>query len=710
MPWAGGLNAPQFGLIDLDQDGVMDLFLFDRAGDRPIFLLNTGTADQPEYRPTRDYDNVFPFPLLHDWALLRDYNCDGKPDLFAYTNGGFAVYRNTSDASGLSFETASEMVGSNYVPTISPNLWVTNADLPGIADIDGDGDLDILTYSIWGNLVEYHKNLSMELYGHCDSLTYEVRSRCWGDFQYSVSSSGITLNMPCPYNVPNPELPMNEHGVLTGDGGARAHSGNTILPLDLNGDGLMDLILGDFETPHLAALINGGSSSHAFMVSVDSIFPAAHPAHFREFLASFHLDMDGDGRRDLVVAPNILDQSENARGIWYYRNTGTDGAPVFEFQRNDLFQGDMLDFGTGARPVLFDHNGDGLMDLIVANEGYFDADNSSYTGSLALLENVGSASAPSFQLVTTDYAGLASLNLGPGLHPAFGDLNGDGRPDMIIGDQGGVLHLFLNTSTGTVAQFQASAGLLTNDQGAVIDVGANATPQLFDLDGDGLPDLIIGERSGNLNHYRNTGTAEMPQWHLESEELGGVSVNEYWSSIGYSVPFLYRDADDQVILLCGSEVGGIHRYNGITGNISGIWNKTDSIRYGLLDGMRTGVVMYDFRGTGNYDLIVGNFRGGLSFWGTNEESAGTSSIAEVRPKPFTIMPNPAQHHVHIVWHGAPSPDVRVQLLDGTGRLVRTLVMQGTQADMGLEGIAPGLYTLRLQAGGQHWGTRLAVTR
>src|SRR5690606_39222908 len=146
---------------------------------------------------------------------------------------------------------------------ISPNLYITDADLPGIADIDGDGDLDVLTFSIWGNILEYHKNLSMELYGHCDSLVYEVRSRCWGDFQESMEGSSLTLNMPCTYNVPNPEMPTGEDGAIRPQGSDRAHAGSTILPLDLDGDGDMDLLLGDLLFPHISALYNGGTVAHA---------------------------------------------------------------------------------------------------------------------------------------------------------------------------------------------------------------------------------------------------------------------------------------------------------------------------------------------------------------------------------------------------------------------------------------------------------------
>lgn len=708
MPWAGGLNAPQFSAIDLDQDGLMDLFVFDRTGDKPIFLLNTGTADQPLYTPTREFDDVFPFPLLHGWALLRDYNCDGQADIFAYTSGAFAVYRNTSDASGLSFTLVDDQVGSNYVPTNSPNLYITDVDLPGIADIDGDGDLDVLTFSIWGNFLEYHKNLSMELYGTCDSLVYEVRSRCWGEFQESVEGSALALNAPCLDNVPNPEFTLDGDGNIRPIESDRAHSGSTILPLDLDGDGDMDLILGDLLFPHITALINGGTVGHALMISKDSLFPNYDQSvNMEQFLANFHIDIDGDGLRDLVVAPNSASAAENAQGTWFYKNIGTDAAPLFQFQRDDLFQGDMLDFGEGTRPVLFDHNGDGLMDIVVANEGYFQP-GASYLGRLALLENIGTATAPAFNLVTTDYGQLAGLGFGPGIHPAFGDVNGDGRPDMILGDLSGNLHQFLNISTGPVAQFQLAQALITNDAGAVIDVGANAAPLLFDLDGDGLLDLIIGERNGNLNHYRNVGTLQTPAWHLESENLGGVRVNEYWSTTGYSVPFLYQDSEDETVLYSGSEVGGIHRYDDITGNESGNWNLTDSIWKGLHEGIRTAIVLYDFTGDGDLDAILGNYRGGLSFWSSGP---GPTSIRESTTViPFTLAPNPAQGHVDIRWHAPLVSSFQVDLLDGLGRTVRSLIMDRSMVRMELDGLSSGLYTVRLKAPNAIWTRRLAVVQ
>ncbi len=73
----------------------------------------------------------------------------------------------------------------------------------------------------------------------------------------------------------------------------------------------------------------------------------------------------------------------------------------------------MLEFGEGAYPVPFDHNGDGLMDLIVANNGYFHP-SGDHVGKLALLENVGTPTAPAFNMVTDDYMGLSTSGIGNG--------------------------------------------------------------------------------------------------------------------------------------------------------------------------------------------------------------------------------------------------------------------------------------------------------
>ena len=87
-PWAGGINAIHFSEIDLDMDGTPDLFGFEKHGNRILTFLRRG--ERYEYAP----EYAKRFPELHDWVILRDYNFDGKPDIFTYGLAGIRVFRN----------------------------------------------------------------------------------------------------------------------------------------------------------------------------------------------------------------------------------------------------------------------------------------------------------------------------------------------------------------------------------------------------------------------------------------------------------------------------------------------------------------------------------------------------------------------------------------------------------------------------------------
>jgi len=155
-PWAGGFNSVQFSEIDLDLDGIKDLFVFDRTGNRISTFINSGLANQITYKHDPSFIQHFPHGMT-DWVLLRDYNCDGKMDIFTYSTGGMAAYKNTS-TSQLNFTLDTSLVYSDFQPDATPNmvnLYISSTDIPAIDDIDGDGDLDVLTFSILGSHVEY---------------------------------------------------------------------------------------------------------------------------------------------------------------------------------------------------------------------------------------------------------------------------------------------------------------------------------------------------------------------------------------------------------------------------------------------------------------------------------------------------------------------------------------------------------------------------
>ncbi len=645
--WAGGLNSCQFCAIDLNLDGLNDLLIFDRHGNRKLTFINLGGAGI-NYRYAPEYEAQL--PEMQEWVITADYNCDGKMDIFTYANGGVRVFRNTSSGN-LSFHLQTNLLQSWYY-TGFVGILVTSADYPAIADIDGDGDLDLLTFFGLGSYVEYHKNLSMETFGNCDSLDYRLTDHCWGKFKESEGGNHITLNAACPYKINNV--------LVTADGSSPPkHTGSTMLANDLNGDGLTDLVVGDVDFPNLISLINGGTVDSALMVSLDSLFPSYdHSIKLFSFPVLSFIDLDNDGLKDLVVSPfdPAYYHAENKKSCWFYKNTGTNSNPHFVFRTYDLFQADMLDFGTASSPVAVDLNNDGLPDIVAGNYGYYDSSNyqgaylnSYYTSSLAYLKNTGSSFSPGFELLTTDLANASRLNV-HGLYPAFADLDNDGIADLVCGCEEGSLVFF--QGRGDSAGIPVYGSPQKNYQ--QIKTKAFSAPQFFDLDRDGLPDLVIGQQDGTIQYFRNTGSTGNPKFTFVRDSLGGVDVtNHNLSYYGNCTPYFFRK-NNRTYLLAGSEEGIMHLYSKIDGNLNGKFTAIDSLL--TFTGLPADSLRIGWRSSGflanlsdplYYDMVCGNFSGGLNYF-TRGRIPG---IAEIRREPaaltLKIYPNPAAGEIKI---------------------------------------------------------------
>ncbi len=233
--WAGGLNFTSFSQIDLNADGKNDIVAYDKicnSGGRLRTYLNTGSNGIARYKHSPEYQSQF--PKVNEWVMCYDYNNDLKADLFTYTTGGIKVYKNISIGSSLSFSLVSNLLLSDYNPSGTPNvsnIYSNPVGLPGFTDIDGDGDMDILTYSVFGIKMEYHKNQSMEQFNDAEHLVFDMVDDCWGDMQ--ESNCEVYLNQ-CPLKIAYDNL--NTHKV--------AHAGSCIMCMDNDGDGDTDLLLG----------------------------------------------------------------------------------------------------------------------------------------------------------------------------------------------------------------------------------------------------------------------------------------------------------------------------------------------------------------------------------------------------------------------------------------------------------------------------------
>lgn len=677
-PWTGGFNSCQFSTIDLNGDAFEDLFVFDRTGNTILTFVWNASENYWDYAS----QYIDGFPELSYWAILRDYNCDGKKDIFSYVSGGVGVWMNTSQGGELSFEYVTEpYLRATLLGGTVANLYVSKVDIPDINDIDGDGDLDVLTFGIIGNRLEYYQNQSQELGFGCDSLIYEIANTCWGHFLEDGTNTNVcTLRDTCAAgdNVANPK-------------GETRHSGSTVLSLDLNDDGVKDVLLGDVSFNNVVALFNDskGVNMNTSMISQDTLFPNnTMPIDIHVFPATFYEDIDQDGVSDLIAAPNTDNGTENYSCNWYYKNYGTETNPSFSHIENDFLQNETIELGTDAYPKLFDYNNNGLLDLFIGNFGYYDFnDPNSYKGRIALYENIGTNSQPVFSWITDDFASISSEGLASGIYPTFGDIDDDGDIDMIVGDYDGKLHLFTNSSGNlTTMLLSLTTPQLEDDNSVAIDIGYSSKPQLFDIDGDNDLDLIIGEENGNLNFYENMGSSSSYSFRLQTETLGNVDVSEWWTTVGNSSPTLFTDSNGETQLFVGSANGQIHHYNNIDGNIFGTFIEVDTTLSYLRKTTNSSVAVGYLNNDTLLDMITGNERGGVAYFeGSNDISLSAIVSDQQLPQ---VYPNPTSNILFI--KGKTPHSYRVFDLNGK------IILQGINSQqINVQDLKQGIYLIEL---------------
>ena len=687
-PFVGGLNAPQFSNVDFNNDGLIDVLIFDRIGNVIIPMLRStdGLHFDPSYAAN--------FPNVENFLLMKDYNADGIADIFCYSMEpgvhGVSIYKGKYTNNRINFDLYvdpdynSKAVSYELANGTLSNLFVSDDDIPSIEDIDGDGDMDIVTFNSNGGHVEYFRNLVVEREESLDEFFFLKFDDCYGGMYESGQSEEIQL-------ADAPGICAN---MLTNEEVVTRHAGSTVLSIDYDQDGDYELLLGDLSFNNITLLKNDGSTQEAWFSEQILKYPneAAEAVEIPVFPGAFYADMDGDGVNDFIAAPNNRNNALDVDNVWYYRNSGENDLPELTLESKSLFGEDMIDIGTSAYPTFADVNADGLIDLVVGNLTTY-----VLTGGrdsrLHLFLNEGTSTAPIFNLVDDNWLDFQRFGLDAyNFTPTFADLDSDGDLDLFAGEIGGNIYYAENIgATGQAMEFGPIEPNYLN-----IDVGSESAPTFYDADKDGLLDLLVGEKNGNINFLRNIGTASVPNFNPDPaasenvEILGQIDTRiPGFISSGHSKPTVINTGDGAAIVT-GTDHGNLEMY-AMSTDLNSEFTLLNESLGDIEVGDYVTPAFADINNDDIYELIVGNRRGGLTGYRSDISSLPVSINEQLSTPKISLYSTLVRESIQVA--GSLPAEMTVYSVLGQQLISKSMTRQ---LDVSL--LTSGIYFVNLRRG------------
>jgi TolB-like protein len=263
-----------------------------------------------------------------------------------------------------------------------------------------------------------------------------------------------------------------------------------------------------------------------------------------------------------------------------------------------------------SEKILTDWNGDGLYDLLLGDsDGY-----------VTVYLNQGTNDTPRYAAGMKLKAGGKEIKVRSPSAPCLVDWNGDGKRDLLVGNGGGYMHLFLNDGSNQEPNFVA--GVMVQAAGKDLDVGGKASPCVIDWNEDGKKDLVMGNGSGEIFLYVNEGTNEQPIFG-KPIKLNGGSLDVGSNS---SPDMIDWNGDGKKDLIIGNSSGEIHIFLNQGTNEDPQYENTGD-KLSLKFGDEAAPRILNWNRTSQNDLLVADRNGEVTLC-INKGGAKTPVFAE----------------------------------------------------------------------------------
>ena len=592
---SGGFEAYSVFVADVNGDGKQDLIVANGCqsvtqcanGAIGVLLGNgDGTFQAAQSYPSGG--------LAATSVVVVDVNGDGKPDLIvanqcltsSCTSGGVSVLLGNGNGT---FQAAQSYASGGTVA-----MAVT------VGDFNGDKKADLAVVNQCQSATDCSGNVGV-LLGNGNGTFQPAKTYDSGGYQAAaLAISDVNGDKKVDLVVANQcssstSCANGNVGVLLGNGDGTfqtakpyASGGNItadVAARDLNGDGNIDLVLAN--KCQVQNNCNLGSVSILLGNGDGTFQPPQNYFSDGVFAVSVGVgDVNGDGKLDLAVV-NQCQSSTSCNGsvtVLLGKGDGTFQAPP-----------SYAAGGYADSVVAADMNGDGKLDLVVASLCPNASCNDGSHGRVGILLGNGDGTFKPVQAYTT--AGFGSSAV------AVGDLNGDGKPDVVVANQcstvdclsGGSVSVFLGNGDGTLqaAQTYASGGFTA------------LSLALADFNKDGHLDIVVANQCqdatclhGNVGVLLGTGTGTFQPVQTYSSagyKTAAVAVGDF-NADGNPDLVVVNQCQDNTCVTGGVSV--------LLGNGDGTFQAAQT--YSSVGAQADGVVVADVNGDGRPDLVVSN--------------------------------------------------------------------------------------------------------
>jgi len=405
--------GPGVAFIDYDNDGWPDIFIVNGM-DWPGHAIKRSTPKLYHNNHDGTFTDVthkagLDVEMFGMGVAVGDYDNDGYDDIFVTALGQNRLFHNNGNGTFTDVTQKAGLLGPKEFSTSA--AWV---------DYDRDGKLDLVVanYVQWSREGDLYCTLDGKSKSYCTPESYKGASvRLWhnrgdGTFEDVTKKAGLW------------EPTSKTLGIAI---------------LDYDNDGWPDLLFSNDTQPNKLYRNNGNGTFTEKAVVAGVAFSEDGVA--RAGMGVDAADYDRSGMASILIT-NFSNQM-----LSLYHNEGK-GLFVDEAPRSEVGRNSLLTLGFGC--FFFDYDLDGWPDILIAN-GHIDGDiqrvqpNVKYAMPPHIFRNLGKGN---FQEVTKSLgAGFATPRVGRGA--AYGDINNDGRLDLLLSTNGGPVYLFENDFTGS---------------------------------------------------------------------------------------------------------------------------------------------------------------------------------------------------------------------------------------------------------------------